>query len=98
MLISPFGEWPSPLDAKEVASGSLRLDVVATHADDVYWLEGRPAEQGRYVLVRKSGAAGPVDVTPPGSNVRTRVHEYGGGACLVASGSIYYSEFSDQRL
>lgn len=95
---TPCGTWPSPLTAAAVASGSLRLEVVAVEGDTVYWLEGRPSEQGRYVLVRRAGSGAPVDITPPGTNVRTRVHEYGGGACLVSSGIVYYSEFSDQRL
>ena len=39
-----------------------------------------------------------MDVTPPAFNVRTRVHEYGGGAYLVAGGNVYFSNFSDQRV
>jgi dipeptidyl aminopeptidase/acylaminoacyl peptidase len=81
-----------------VASASLRLSVVAVEGDSIYWLERRPLEQGRYVLVSSTRGAPPHDVTPAGTNVRTRVHEYGGGACLVSGGVVYYSEFSDQRI
>ena len=43
------------------------------------------------------------DVTPAGTNVRTLVHEYGGGAYAVFArpgGGVtcIYSEFADQRL
>ena len=37
-------------------------------------------------------------MTPQGFNVRTRVHEYGGGAWTVADGMIYFSNFADNRL
>ena len=63
-----------------------------------YWLEGRPAEGGRNVLVRCSTDGVITDVTPPGSNVRSRVHEYGGGAYAVADGTVYYANFKDQRV
>jgi dipeptidyl aminopeptidase/acylaminoacyl peptidase len=64
---------------------------------DIYWLEGRPTEGGRHALVRwRDGQVR--EVTPEHANVRTRVHEYGGGAFAVSAGSICYSEFSDHRL
>ena len=65
---------------------------------DVYWIEGRPHEAGRSVLVRRGADGRVADVTPPGFNVRTRVHEYGGGACLVSGGTAYFSNFEDQRI
>lgn len=40
----------------------------------------------------------PVEITPPTSNVRTRVHEYGGGAWWPHNGVLYYVEHTDQRL
>ena len=95
--IAPYGTWLSTITAERAAAGSIRLGGVAIDGEDVYWLEGRPAEGGRNVIVRAS--AGRVsDVTPAGTNVRTRVHEYGGGAYLVRDGIVYYSEFTDQRL
>lgn len=65
---------------------------------DIYWLEGRPSEGGRYVLVRRTPQGVVEDVTPKPYNVRTRVHEYGGGAFLVAEGTVYFAHFADQRL
>ena len=67
-------------------------------ADDVYWIEGRASEGGRSVIVRRSPDGEINDVTPPGFNVRTRVHEYGGGAYTVDEGTIYFSNFADQRI
>ncbi len=67
-------------------------------ADDIYWLELRPKEGGRNVIVKRSPTGTTVDVTPPGFNARTKVHEYGGGEYLVNNGTAYFSNFSDQRL
>lgn len=96
--VAPYGTWASPLSAADVASGGLRLGAVALDGDAVYWLEGRPAEGGRYALVRHSADGHVTDVTPPDFNVRTRVHEYGGGAYRVVGGGVYAVNFADQRL
>ena len=64
----------------------------------LWWLEGRAAEAGRSVLVRLDLGASPVDVVPEGFNVRTSVHEYGGGAYCIHGGIAYVSGFGDQRL
>jgi dipeptidyl aminopeptidase/acylaminoacyl peptidase len=93
----PYGSWPSPLTAARVTAGALRLDQIQLDGDDVYWLEGRASEGGRYVIVKWS-PAGPTDVTPPGFNVRTRVHEYGGAAYTVHKGAVYFTNFADQRV
>jgi dipeptidyl aminopeptidase/acylaminoacyl peptidase len=67
-------------------------------AGAAYWLELRPAEGGRNVIVRADPAAPPVDVTPPGYDARTRVHEYGGGAYVVHGDTVFFTNFLDQRL
>lgn len=95
---APFGSWSSPIGAADVARGRIRLVDVDFGADGVYWIESRPAEEGRYVVVRRGVDGSTVDVTPPGFNVRTRVHEYGGGACLVAGTTLFFSNYEDQRL
>ena len=94
----PYGTWPSPISAASVAAQSLRLSALALDGDDIYWLEGRPAEGGRNVLVRRTPDGATSDVTPAPFNVRTRVHEYGGGAYLVDRGVVWFSNFADQRL
>jgi dipeptidyl aminopeptidase/acylaminoacyl peptidase len=81
-----------------VAAGGLRLGVVALDGDDIYWLEGRPREGGRYALVRRTPGGRIADVTPPEINVRSRVHEYGGGAYVVSHGVVYCANFADQRV
>jgi dipeptidyl aminopeptidase/acylaminoacyl peptidase len=81
-----------------VTSGALRFDQIQLDGEDVYWLEGRASEGGRNVIVKRSPSGEIVDVTPPGCNVRTRVHEYGGGAYMVYRRTIFFSNFTDQRV
>ncbi len=93
-----YGSWPSPLTAARVTAGALRLDQIQLDGDDVYWLEGRAAEGGRNVIVTRVPGGNPLDITPAGFNVRSRVHEYGGGAYTVHNGAVYFVNFADQRV
>jgi dipeptidyl aminopeptidase/acylaminoacyl peptidase len=94
--IASYGSWKSPIAAEDVFAKSVGLEGIRLDGDDLYWSEVRP--EGRTVIVRRSPHGGTTDVTPPGYNVRTRVHEYGGGDYLVAGGVVYFSNFADQRL
>ena len=97
MATLPAGTWPSPITARSLVAGSVGISEVVPDGDDVWWAESRPDNGGRTTLVRwRDGSA--QDVTPPEVNVRTSVHEYGGGAWWAADGVAYYSEFGDQRL
>jgi dipeptidyl aminopeptidase/acylaminoacyl peptidase len=94
-----YGSWKSMITSELVSSSSIRFDgYIEIAGDDIYWIEMRPAEAGRYVLVRCSGDGTASDVNPKPYNARTRVHEYGGGACLIDRDTVYFSNFSDQRI
>ena len=97
-MTRPYGSWPSPLTAASISAHGTRVSSVAVDGGFVYWLEGRPAEGGRSVLVERSPAGTARDVTPAGFNVRTRVQEYGGGAYVVHARRVYFANFADQRL
>jgi len=94
----PYGAWPSPITADRAAAGSVGLRETRAIGDATTWLERRPQEQGRSVVVRSGPGAEPVDVTPPGVSVRTRVHEYGGGSYALADTTTYFVNLEDQRL
>jgi dipeptidyl aminopeptidase/acylaminoacyl peptidase len=96
--VAPYGSWKSPITSDLIVSAAIRLMDIALDGRDVYWLEGRPTEGGRYVIVRRTPAGRTMDMTPSPFNARTRVHEYGGAPFAVADGTIYFSNFSDQRL
>jgi dipeptidyl aminopeptidase/acylaminoacyl peptidase len=97
-LSSPFGSWLSPITSDLIVAQSISLQDVILDGQDVYWVEGRPQEAGRYVLVRHALDGTTTDVNPPPLSARTRVHEYGGAGALVVGGVAYVSNFSDQRL
>ena len=84
---TPYGAWPSPISARSVAEGARRIDDLAAAGDCVCWLERRPEEGGRNVLVCLHPDGGTRTLTPGGFDVRSRVHEYGGGAFLLLTGA-----------
>ena len=100
--VLPFGAWPSPVTAESLVAGAAGISEVI--ADPVrpwllWWAESRPDEGGRTAVMLCDLRGGePLEVTPAGSNVRTLVHEYGGGSWWPHDGSLYYVEFADQRL
>jgi dipeptidyl aminopeptidase/acylaminoacyl peptidase len=94
MPTAPYGAWPSPVSAAMAAAAGVRLsEPWLGSGGSTWWLERRPGNGGRTTLVRDGE-----DVTAPEVNVRTRVHEYGGGAWLLYDDTAFFSEYSDQRL
>ena len=85
----PCGSWPSPFAARAIAGGRLRLAEPRIDRGAVYWLEGRPDEGGRQALMCSARDSDPREITPTSANVRSRVHEYGGGAYLVSGGRCF---------
>lgn len=98
MSTTPYGEWDSPVSAADVAADTLRFGPVSVDDGGVYWLERRPDEEGRGVVVRADGDDDQTEVTPADADVRTLVHEYGGGDFAVHEGTVFYANFDDQRL
>ena len=94
----PYGSWKSPVTSALIVSGGIGLDLVGLDEDTVYWTEARPTEAGRVVIVQRALNGATSDVIPPPFNARTRVHEYGGGAVLVAAGVVFFSNFTNQQL
>ncbi|MFT3970705.1 MAG: prolyl oligopeptidase family serine peptidase [Micropruina sp.] len=89
MTSLPHGSWPSPISAADLAMSGVRLGGPRFDGADLYWTQGRPAEAGRVALMREREGA--VTEVAPGLNVRTRVHEYGGGAWDVRGGVVVVS-------
>ena len=89
---APYGAWESPVTTDLVAGKTVGLSSLQADQGALYWLESRPNENGRSVLVRRGSDGRSVDLTPAPLNVASRVHEYGGGAYLVADGRIVFSD------
>ena len=93
-----YGSWASPIEAADIAAGSIRLGEVRIEGEFVYWLELRPAEGGRCVIVRRGPDGSMIDMNRPPFNARTRVHEYGGMAYIPCGETVIFANFADQRL
>lgn len=96
--MADYGAWKSPITTELIVAENISLSQPTLDGEDIYWLEGRPQEQGRNVIVRRTPDGVVADVNPAPFDARTRVHEYGGGAYLAASGVVYFANFADQRL
>jgi dipeptidyl aminopeptidase/acylaminoacyl peptidase len=98
VTVAPYGSWTSPIRVDDVIGGAIAFGEVWVDGADIFWLEGRPSEAGRRILVRRAPDGTIHDLTPAGFNVRTRVHEYGGGSLVIAGGWVIFSNFADGRL
>ncbi len=93
--IAPFGTWESPVTVEQVAGQTVGLGSLVVDGDALLWLELRPAERGRTVLVRRGAVGAVVDLTPAPFDVASRVHEYGGGAFVAQGGRVVFSHKAD---
>ncbi len=94
----PYGSWPSPITARSLVEQAVSLGQVEVDGERVYWLEGRPSEGGRQVVVSWAPGSEHRDVLTAPWTARTTVHEYGGGAYFVDGDTVFFSHFADQRL
>lgn len=99
MTVASHGTWTSPITAESLTAAAARIDEVRVDGRHTWWLESRPWESGRNALVRHDPHTGELhDVLPEPWNVRSRVHEYGGGAYAVGGGLLVFSDFVTGRL
>lgn len=96
--IAPYGSWRSEITADRMLAGAVGLGSIARVGEDLLWTESRPGEGGRTALVRQRANGAREDVLAAPWNVRSRVHEYGGGALTVAAGRVFFSNDGDRRL
>ena len=98
-IVEPYGSWKTPINAEMLISGGKRrLNEIKTDGDDIYWIDARPDEGGRIVIMRLSAEGDIQDLTPAPFNSRNAVHEYGGGSYAVRDRTIYFTNWEDQRI
>src|SRR5262245_49085352 len=97
-IATPFGAWPSPFAIELLTQGAVQFAEVGAAAGRRWWLESRPDEGGRQVLVRHEPDGSTTRLTPEGFNARSRVHEYGGGATVIDGDVVIASDFATGRL
>ena len=93
MTSAPYGTWKSPISSDLIVKGAIGLSSPDFLQNGVCWIESRPKEGGRSVLVEQDQEGNVRDVTPYSFNIRTRVHEYGGGSSLIHNGVHYFYNF-----
>src|SRR6266851_528358 len=96
--VAPYGSWESPITSDLIVAGTIAVGQPLIDGDDLFWIEMRPLEGGRSVIVKRDVEGRIADVTPPGFNARTRVHEYGGGDYVARNGTVYFSKYALCRL
>jgi dipeptidyl aminopeptidase/acylaminoacyl peptidase len=95
---APYGSWRSPITADVLVERVVGLSFPRASGDTLYWLESRPSEAGRSVLVRRDPDGRTSEVFPDTFSARTLVHEYGGLCYAVDGETVFFSNFADQRL
>ncbi len=95
---SSYGSWDSEISPQKIIEGGLRFSEIRSNGSEIYFLEGRPEEAGRYVIVKQNSAGEIEDVIPENFNSRNAVHEYGGGSFAVGKKNIYFTNWDDQRI
>lgn len=98
MTEAPFGSWMSPITADLIIGETIRLGSVVLDGGDTGWIEQRPSESGRAVIVRRHADGITRDIIPAPFSARTRVHEYGGGDFTLAGGTVWFANAADQRV
>ena len=93
-----FGSWTSPITADAVVAETGSLSEPRIDGDNIYWIEGRPLEKGRNVVVIRTADGTTRDITPLLFNVRTQVYSYGGGAYAVHNNVVYFVNFGDNQI
>ena len=96
--VGQYGSWPSPVSAASTVEGVRELGWLSYDRGVLYWIESRPDEGGRNTIMRRAPGGEPEEILPAPWYVRSRVHEYGGRSYLVENGTVWFSNFDDQRL
>ena len=96
--VAPYGGWQSEINADLLTAGNVRLSEARQFDGKVYWLESRPAEKGRSVLVEFDAESGRRDLLPAPLSVRSKAHEYGGGVYTIGNGQVFFVLAADQRI
>lgn len=103
--IASYGSWKSPITSDMIVGESVQIEQILVDGATIYWSERHAEEAGRTTVLCRTTEGRITTITPPFVdqqkpyfNIRTRVHEYGGGAFTVAGDVVYFSNFKDQRL
>ena len=94
----PYGSWPSTITSQTLTQGLSQLNEPKLVDDICYWLESSPENKGCTVIMCQDKFGEIATVSPRAMNVRTRIHEYGGGSYCIHNNYAYFTNDSDQRV
>ena len=93
----PFGSWSSPINTGLIVKDAIGIDEIQLYQNICYWIEKRPSDNGRCVIVQyKDGNK--TDYLPDGFSARSRAHEYGGASYCVSTTTLYFINDTDQQI
>ncbi|MDA7969240.1 MAG: prolyl oligopeptidase family serine peptidase [Gammaproteobacteria bacterium] len=96
---TPGGLWRSPMRPEELLARPSAPSYPFRHRGRLHWLEARAKEGGRVALMRAPAQGGaPECVTPPGFNLRSGAHEYGGKCFCRFGDDIIFNNLNDGRI
>jgi dipeptidyl aminopeptidase/acylaminoacyl peptidase len=96
--VAPYGSWQSPINPEQLSASSPAYAFPCRDGDNLYWLESRPWENGRAVVVKRNTQGAISDALPAPLNARSKVHEYGGTPYIVIDDRLYFCLYDDQRI
>ena len=97
-VIKPFGTWPSDISAEMITRAAPGLNHLHSSADKLFWVESRPWEAGRNVIMRRDSNGSITDLLPAPFSHYSRVHEYGGMAYALNDDHLYFVNATDQNI
>ena len=95
---APYGSWSSQITADWIAAGTVEIGQIQLDGGSVYWNEVRPSEKGRSVVRRREPDGCIEDFSADAFSVRSRAHEYGGGAFTIGNSTLWFSNDADGRV
>jgi len=93
-----FGTWPAAISAELITRGAPGLNFLHSDGNYLYWVESRPWDSGRNMIMRRHPDGSIEDLLPSGFSHHSRVHEYGGKAYTIAENRLYFVNGADQRI
>ena len=93
-----YGSWPSPISAELITRAAPGLNFVQSHEQCLYWVESRPWDAGRCVIMQRNEQDKIIDLLPSPFSHHSSVHEYGGMAYTIHNAYLYFVNAADQRI
>ncbi len=85
------------IGSRNAAAQSGSLSHLQLNQSACFWLQSQPEQAGRITIMQHYERQ-TTEILPTGYSVKSRVHEYGGGAYCVKNDQLCFCNESDQRL